>query len=139
MRMSNQTITLHLPEPLFRELQQRAAQTRRTIEDETLEVLTGAVPLAEKLPADLAEALAPLSMLDDEALWQTARTQLAPDAAVELEDLHHKRQREGLGEAESQKMASLIRQYERAMLVRAQAVALLKQRGQDISSLLTGS
>ncbi len=134
--MSNQTITLTLPEPLYRELQQRAAQTRRTIEDETLEVLTGAVPVADKLPTDLAAALAPLSLLDDEALWQAARTRPAAEAAAELEDLHQKRQREGLSEAEAQQLASLLRGYERAMLIRAQAVALLKQRGQDVSSLL---
>src|SRR4051794_3076635 len=33
--MSSQTVTLHLPDALYRELQQRAAQTCRTVEDES--------------------------------------------------------------------------------------------------------
>jgi len=122
-----------MPEPLFRELQQRAAQASRSIEDETLEVLAAAVPVMEKLPADLAAALSSLALLDNDGLWQAARSHLARAAAVELEDLHHKRQREGITDAETQKMAHLVRQYEQAMLLRAQAVALLKQRGQDVS------
>jgi plasmid stability protein len=135
--MASQAVTLHLPEPLYRELKQRAAQSRRTVEDETLDVLSAAVPVAEKLPDDLAEAISPLALLDDEALWRAARSRLANEAATELADLHQKRQREGLTVAEAQTAEALVRQYERAMLVRAQAAALLKQRGHDVSSLLT--
>ena len=68
--------------------------------------------------------------------WQAGRSRMAPDAAESLSELNAKRQREGLTEAEQQESELLVRQYERAMLVRAQAAALLKQRGHDISSLL---
>jgi hypothetical protein len=94
------------------------------------------VPAVDDLPADLESSLTQLSLLDDEALWRAARTTLAADAARQLEELHLKRQREGLNEHEAQTAAALIQQYERVMLVRAQAAALLKQRGQDVSSLL---
>jgi plasmid stability protein len=126
---------LNVPEALFHRLQQRAAQTKRTVEDETLDVLAAAVPVAEALPADLAEAVSPLALLDDEALWRAARTRLAAEAANQLEELHLKRQRESLTEAETQTLAALVRQYERALLVRAQAAALLHQRGHDVSEL----
>jgi hypothetical protein len=33
----------------------------------------------DELPADMAEAIAALHLLDDEALWRAARTCLAPD------------------------------------------------------------
>jgi len=46
------------------------------------------------------------------------------------------RQREGLTPAETESAETLIRQYERAMLARAQAAVLLRQRGYDISTLL---
>jgi hypothetical protein len=46
---------------------------------------------------------------------------------------------QGLTEAEVQEAATLLRQYERVMLVRAHAAALLKQRGHDVSSLLTAA
>ena len=137
--MTTQTITLQLPELLYRRLKARANQAHRTVEDELLDVLAMAVPVADDLPADLAEAISPLTLLDDEALWRAARSQLSPATAQQLEELHLKHQREGLTEAESQTLAALVRQYERAMLVRAQAAALLKQRGHDVSSLLTAA
>jgi hypothetical protein len=59
--------------------------------------------------------------------------------AAELEALHLKRQREGLTESETETLARLVRQYERAMLVRAQAAALLKQRGYDVAELIAGT
>jgi hypothetical protein len=94
------------------------------------------VPVAMDLPADLVEALSRLAVLDDAALWQAARSRFPTEAAQQLEDLHLKRQREGLTEDETQVAMILVRQYERSMLVRAQAAALLKQRGHDVSSLL---
>jgi hypothetical protein len=103
-----------------------------------LDVLASAIPASDALPAELAEALAPLGVLDDAALWRAARSHLPTSAAVRLEVLHLKRQSEGLTESEAASAARLVRQYERAMLVRARAAALLKQRGHDVSSLLAG-
>lgn len=92
------------------------------------------MPVVDELSVDLEDALAQLSLLDDEALWRAARTTFAADAARQLEELHLKRQRERLTEHEAQAAAALVQQYERAMLVRAQAAALLlKQRGHDVS------
>ena len=137
--MTTQTVTLDLPELLYQKLQLRAAQTRRTVEDELLEVLATAVPVADDLPDDLTAAITPLAMLDDTDLWRAAQTQLPSDVAVRLEELHLKRQRAGLTESEEREASILAHQYERVMLVRAQAAALLKQRGYDVSGLLAAA
>lgn len=137
--MTTQSVTIRLPEPIYQQLKRLADRTRRSIEDELLEVVAAAVPVADELSEDLAEAIAPLVALDDEALWRAARDRLPTDAAERLESLGQKRQREGLTEAEVQEAATLLRQYERVMLVRAHAAALLKQRGHDVSSLLTAA
>jgi hypothetical protein len=137
--MAIQPVTLNLPSSLYKRLKRRAEQTHRTVEAELLEVVAQAVPVADELSSDLEEVLSPLSLLDDEALWRAARSHLPTEAADQLESLHLKRQREGLTEAESQTLAGLVRQYERAMLVRSQAVALLKQRGHDVSTLATAA
>ncbi len=137
--MAVQSITLNLPSALYNHLKQRAEQTRRTVEAELLEVVATAVPIADELPPDLAEAISPLALLDDEALWRATRSHLPAEAASQMEDLHLKRQREGLSEAEQQTLTGLVRQYERAMLVRAQAAALLKQRGYDVSELIAAA
>jgi plasmid stability protein len=137
--MTTQTVTLNLPEQLYQRLRERALEMQHSVEDEVLEVLTTAVPVATDLPPDLAEAISPLAVLDDAALWQAARSRFPAEAAQQLEDLHLKRQREGLTEDETQVATALVRQYERSMLVRAQAAALLKQRGHDVSSLLNAA
>jgi len=134
--MATQTLTLNVPENLFTCLKQRADRSNRSVEAEMLEVLASAVPLAEEFPADLTEALEPLALLDDAALWEAARHRLAPEVAAQLDQLHVKQQREGLTEGERQTLAALVRHYERSMLVRAQAAALLKQRGHDVRDLI---
>jgi len=134
--MTVQPVTLNLPGPLYNRLKRLAEQAHRTVEAELLEVVATAVPVADELPADLVEAISPLALLDDEALWRAARSRLSPAVAAQMESLHLKRQREGLTEAEAQTLAGLVRQYERAMLVRAHAAALLKQRGHDVSGLI---
>jgi len=77
-----------------------------------------------------------MELLDDETLWATARPMSAKRAA-QLSKLNDKHQREGfLSPTEVGQLKELIREYERAMVVRAKALALLKQRGFDISELL---
>lgn len=134
--MNSQRVTLELPEPLYAQLQARAMRRQRTVADEALDVLTGAIPATETLPNDLEHAIAQLVFLDDAALWQAGQSTMARDEVERLSELNAKRQREGLTEAEQQERELLVRQYERSMLVRAQAAALLTQRGHNVSSLL---
>ena len=88
------------------------------------------------LPDELERAIAELIAVDDAILWQVARSHMPLDAIERPQELNLKRQREGLTDTEQQESDQLIRQYERSMLVRAQAVALLKQRGHDVSTIL---
>ena len=133
------SVTIRLPDSLYQQLERQADRTRRSIEDELLEMVAAAVPVADELSEDLAEAISPLVDFDDEALWRAARERIPADAAERLESLGQKRQREGLTAAKAQEAATLVRRCERAMLVRAHAAALLKQRGHDVSSLLTAA
>ena len=102
-------------------------------------MLATAVPVADDLPAGLNEAITPLATLNDADLWRAAQTYLPADAAARLEELHLKRQREGLTEQQESETAVLIRQYKRVMLIRAQAAALVKQRGHDVTGLLAAA
>ena len=135
--MTTHSVTIRLPDPIYQQLKLRADRTRRSIEDELLEVVTTAVPVADELSADLAAAIAPVATIDDEALWRAARYRLWADAADRLEALTQKRQRDGLTETQEQEAAALLRRYECVMLVRAHAAALLEQRGHDVAGVLT--
>ena len=130
------TVTLKLPIQLYNRFRRRAEKTQRSIEIEVLEAVATAATAEDDLPSDLTQMLAALSAVGDPALWQAARQHFASEDVTRLEQLHLKRQREGLTPAETESAETLIRQYERAMLARAQAAVLLRQRGYDISTLL---
>ena len=58
------------------------------------------------------------------------------EAAARFAELNSKQQREGLTDEELKTLDSLRRGYERVMVVRAEAAALLKERGHDVSMLI---
>jgi plasmid stability protein len=134
--MNTQTITVDLPDGLYSQLKQRAERWNRSIEAEMVDVLSSAIPVEDSLPANLEEELSRLDETDDGTLRLAARGHLSFEVSRQLEDLHLKRQREGLSEIETEALARLFEEYERAMLIRAHAAALWKQRGYNPSELL---
>jgi plasmid stability protein len=134
--MPTQELTLALPEIVFRHLQARAHQTQRTIEAEAVEALASAVTTSDALPPNLETTRMSLDLLNDAELWQAAQIRQPQATSDRLAELNDKRQCEGLTAAEAQEAGLLLTQYDRAMLIRAQASQLLKQRGFDINSLL---
>jgi plasmid stability protein len=137
--MAVQAVTVNLPSSLYERLARRATKTHRTVEAELVEAVITSLPEEpDELPADMAEAIDALHLLDDEALWRAARTCLAPEKAADLEALHIKRQGEGLSTSDTGTLATLMKEYTRIMLVRSRAAALLKERGHDVSGLRQG-
>ena len=118
-----------LPEGLRED---RAAQ----FEVKPIDVLSSAISSQHGLPAHIEEEFARLDAADDEILRLASQSRLSPEAARQLEELHWKRQREGLTRVEAQTAANLLEQCERAMLIRARAAVIWKQRGHDPSELI---
>jgi hypothetical protein len=133
--MSFQTVTVNLPETLYEQVKQHARQTQRSIEDELVAMVMAALPTVDDLPADLAHEIKQLAFLTEDELWQAARTTLTANDSKRMQELIEKRQHEGLSPDENLEIEQLAYRYDQTMLVRAQAAALLKERGQDISSL----
>jgi len=52
--------------------------------------------------------------------------------------LNEKRQRQDLTEVEEAAVQALIRQHDQAVLLRAKVLAVLRQRGEDVSRLVAG-
>ena len=136
--MAVQAVTVNLPGPLYERLARRATKTHRTVEAEIVDAVATLPDEPDELPADMAAAISALHLLDDEDLWRAAGHSLAPEMAAELEELHLKRQREGLSASELEALATLMKEYTRIMLVRSRSAAVLKQRGHDVSRLLQG-
>ncbi len=137
--MPAQAITLNLPGSVFDRYKRLAERTHRTVEAELLEVVSAAHPEDETLAPDLEAKVAELETRNDEELWRTARRRLSTETSDRLEALHFKQRDEGLSTEEDSTLARLLRRYERNMLLRALAAALLKERGHDVSVLLTES
>ena len=136
--MTTDSITVHVPHPLYSRLEERAMRTQRSVEEELVDVLAEAVSLMDApLPVELETLIDSLDAGSDNVLWQLARdSRLSPAAAAHLEELNRKRQGEGLTGDERRMADALVQQYERALLVRAEALVRLKERGQDIAALL---
>ncbi len=131
--MSDRTVTVMVPPALYERLRRRAQQQQRSIEDEVVLALAEAVPPGGEFSPDLAATLASLEALDDEALWRLARSRVAEEDATRLAELGEKRQRGGLTEEELHEADELAQRHDRVMVVRAEAAALLKRRGYDLS------
>jgi len=134
--MSMYPVMVKLPKRLYNRVQRRAKQTKRSVESELLAVVAQAMSGEDELPEELSALLEELSLLDDKALWRAARGMMKAGESTQLEKLQLKSRQKGLSESESQTLGSLVRQYEKHMLIRAQSAALLKQRGHDVSRLL---
>jgi plasmid stability protein len=137
--MDNQIVTIPLPPGLYARLSQRAAAGHRSLADEVMLALSATVSETDDIPADLAATLASMAALDDQTLWQLAGSRVIESDAARLDDLADKRQRLGLTDEESREAEALALLHDRVMVVRAEAVALLKQRGHDVRGLFSGA
>jgi nucleotidyltransferase/DNA polymerase involved in DNA repair len=135
--MAAHPVTLRLPDPLYNHYLNRAEQTHRSLEAELLDAVATVAADEEALSHDVAQALEDLGYLNDEELWRAARNQLSGDVRSQLEALSFKQQKETLTSAERETLEQLVHQYDRAVLLRAEAARLLKERGHDVSVLLS--
>lgn len=134
--MTAHAITLHLPETLYEYFRKRVEWTRRSLEDEVLDAVASGASLEEELSPELIGEVESLEALGDEQLWRLARQTMPREATSKLEALHFKQRDEGLNGTEDATRRKLIREYERTILIRAQAAKLLKERGHDISGIV---
>jgi hypothetical protein len=134
--MPAHAITLHLPETLYKRFRQRAEWSHRSLETEILDAVASGASVEAELSPELIETVEAIETLGDDELWCLARKTMSPEASQELESLHFKQRSKGLSPVEDTTRAKLIQEYERSMLIRAQAARLLKERGHDVSGLL---
>ena len=138
--MTVQTMTVQLPVEIYERLKRRAEESHRSVNDQLVEMVATAMYEEEPpLPPDVDDALKQLAFLDDETLWRMVRTRQPEKEMERLEYLNSKQQREGLTDEEKEELDRLLFLYERRILVRAEIMALLKERGYDVSELIESS
>lgn len=136
--MSDNTVTLTIPDRLYRRLRLIAETTHRPIADILLESAAAMLPLAEAdtdLPTPIADELTAMRVLSDAALWQATEPTLTAEQQTRLSDLSRQRVERSLSPAEETELHQLLAEYDRSVLRRAQALALLSLRGHTIPDL----
>ena len=132
--MPGKSITLDLPEDLYEQVRQVAAQSQRSVERVVLESLR--LLFVPPSSADLATSLATLSGYTDAQLWAVVYQRLAWPQSQRLHELSAKNKLERLTEDEQHELGNLLSSNDRAMLLRSEALCLLKNRGYDIEAYL---
>jgi len=127
--MATQTITLELPESIYRTARQIAEATNRPIEEIMQESLSHALPPLDDMEADEGHVLANMSTLDDIALWKVADEALSSEEQTQLQILLDRQSAGELSETESVQLQQLMDGYGRLLVRKSHAWLLLARRG----------
>ncbi len=131
--MTARTVTMQLPENLYLRLQQTAQATKQSFDAILLRTLqVGSPPTWESAPAEFQADLAALDRLDDAALWRIARTRATPAQMDRYQILLDKNANETLSLEEQAELTQLRMEFDRQMLQKVHAAALLQWRGHQI-------
>jgi hypothetical protein len=127
--MLSETVTLHLPEALYRRLANTARATQRSLEEVLLQAVSvGSPPAWEDVPAEYQADLAQMDRLSDDDLWQIVRSQLSAVQVVRYDELLALNQANQLKDSDRLELQDLRSAGERLMLRKAHAAALLRWR-----------
>lgn len=131
--MFTQDVTVKLPENLYRRLQQAAQVMKRPFNDVLLRAVeVGSPPGWEDAPAAFQADLAALDRLDDETLWQIARSHQTVEEMERYQKLLDKNANQTITEKERTELDQLRVEADRFMLCKVHAAALLRWRGHQI-------
>lgn len=136
--MSDHTVTVTLPDHLYHRLQLLAQRTNREIAEVLLASLEATLAGAKAdtaLPSEVADELAAMWQFSDQDLWAVIETTLSPEQETRLNALTTTQGERALTTAEQAELTTLLAEYDRAVLRRAQALALLSLRGHSIPDL----
>jgi predicted HAD superfamily phosphohydrolase len=130
-----QTVPIQVSRSLYRQLERLATLTKRPLEDIVERSLTASIPpLPDTLSDEIRDGLLALESLEDDELWQVARSIVSPEQQEELSLLLEKN-RAVITEAEKARLSELQEQADRLMLRKAYAYVLLKWRGHRLPTL----
>lgn len=127
------TVTLQIPDPIYQRLVNTANATGRSLEEVMLHALKVGSPLDwDNVPDEFKTDLVALDRLEDEALWKIATARKTSEEMARYDELLDLNQNENLTQSEQLELIELRSQFDRFMLRKAQAAALLHWRGHHV-------
>lgn len=134
--MTVQSVTLQLPEPIYRYLQQVAAATQRPLEQLAEQSLVGNLPPSiTSMPADMQRDLLTLQAAPTKKLKQMALSQIAPAQQARHLALLEKNSAGTILPTEQEELAALRLAADHLMVQKAYAWAVLRWHGQPVPEL----
>jgi hypothetical protein len=133
--MSQKSVTLQLPDDLYERVHEAAEASERPIET----VLLESIDILFRTPSaagDLDKLLAELSDYSNAQLWAVVYRQIPWTQSLRLRELSAMGKQSLLTDTEQTELERLIDLVDRYMLLRSEALLLLKLHGQDIDSYL---
>lgn len=138
--MASDTVTIQLPDDLYRRLERLAELSKQPLEGLIVKTLSASLPA---LPDDLApatrDALQSLEGLSDAALWQRAQDTFPQDQYERLTQLREQRYEGALTAEEREELDRLLAAADLLTLEKAYAAVLLRWRGHRLPSLAARS
>ena len=134
--MSTAMVSIQLPETLFQKLKRASDLTHRPIEEIAATSLEAVLPTTPGLPAEITAELAAMQLFSDAALRAAVEPSLSPAEQWRLHQLNATAGERELTLAERNEQEALIAAYNRSVLRRAKALAILAQRGHDLNGIL---
>ena len=134
--MTTETLTIEVPEPLYRRLERLAALSGRPLASLITQTLSASIPpLPDDLPSPARDALMSLEALSDDELWQIVRSGIPEAEYEQFIELRAKRRAGTLGPDEQATLERLTQEADLRTLRKAYAAVLLKWRGHHLPTL----
>jgi len=134
--MTTIELTLHLPEPVVRRLEEAAAETHRPLAEVAAQSIAGNLPpSAARLPERVREELAAMASQSDADLLALAHAQAAAADQERHAQLLERASNGVLTADEQRELAALRDAADALMLRKAHAWSILRWRGHPVPSL----
>lgn len=126
------SVMLDLPDPLVEDLKSSSLRQQRSLGELIGEIVIQNWRPFLRLPDDVEAELAVFPYLSNEVLWLLARSTLTTEEQKTLTLLNSTAKLRTLDPAEAERLETLLDLYDRMIVRRAQAAAILQQRGYDL-------
>lgn len=130
--MAEKMIAIDLPESTYRKLKRAAEKTYRSVDEVLHSAIESSLPAPPDAPPELARELAAMHLFSDDALWAAAKPSLSLAGQTRLMQLNQLAGQRKLTTAETAEHQDLLAAYYHSLLRRAQALAILAQRGHPV-------
>lgn len=122
-------IILTIPDEISARAREIAETTEKPVEQVLIEHLKSLVAPLPALQPDQQAEIDALHHLSDDALWTIAREELPQDVQAQARRLMTRNNQGKLSEDEAAELNTLVERADRLMLRKAEAAAILKERG----------